>query len=355
MVKVMNKILDSDLYNADIQKTALALKWIAFPKSSTFFITGSTGLICSTVVDVLFYLNKAYNLKWKIIAGARDLEKANGRFYKYIGDNSFSILKYDALSPFTFAEKIDYIIHGAGNAYPAVFCSNPVDTIISGILGLKQVLEYGVENHSRILYISSSEVYGQLIAGNPIKENEYGCLDILNPRSAYPIGKIACENLCAGFINQYSSDCIIVRPGHVYGPTASIKDNRVSSEFMYLSAQGKNIVLKSKGEQIRSYCYCLDCASAIIAVLFAGQKGEAYNISNSKSICSIAEMAKYMALAGNVNCIYELPNEKEKTTFNPMANSALNSEKLETLGWKAVFEKEEGFEHSVRICKEILG
>ena len=61
MVKVMNKILDCDLYNADIQRTVLALKWISFSKSTTFLVTGSTGLICSTVVDVLFYLNKTYN------------------------------------------------------------------------------------------------------------------------------------------------------------------------------------------------------------------------------------------------------------------------------------------------------
>ena len=112
--------------------------------------------------------------------------------------------------------------------------------------------------------------------------------------------------------------------------------------------------MKSDGEQIRSYCYCLDCASAIVTALFMGESGEAYNISNRDSICTIKEMAECFSKAGGVDLHFDLPSEKERRAFNPMINSSLNSKKLESLGWKAVFSKEEGFMHSVNIIREIL-
>ncbi len=350
----MKNILKTEFYLTDIKRVVDSLDHFDFPVSKSILITGSTGLICSAIVDVLFFLNKKKKLNWNIIAAARNIKKAHERFSEYGNDACFSYFEYDSAKKNIFPDDIDYIIHGAGNAYPAIFCTAPVETITSGIFGLNQVLEYSSKRHTRVLYISSSEVYGQLKNTASIKEDEFGYINILNPRAAYPIGKIACETLCASFIKQFDTECVIVRPGHIYGPTANTKDNRVSSEFMYSAAQGKNIVLKSKGEQIRSYCYCLDCASAILTVLFYGKKGEAYNISNSKSVCSIAEMAESMALAGNVNCQYDIPDESEKKNFNPMLNSSLDSKKLEGLGWKAVFEKNEGFEHSVNICRNIL-
>ena len=66
----------------------------------------------------------------------------------------------------------------------------------------------------------------------------------------------------------------IVRPGHIYGPTATRKDNRVSTAFAYNASDGKDIIMKSDGAQIRSYCYMLDCASAILYVLLKGKKGK---------------------------------------------------------------------------------
>ena len=70
--------------------------------------------------------------------------------------------------------------------------------------------------------------------------------------------------------------------------------------------------MKSDGAQIRSYCYCLDCASAILKVLFSGEKGMAYNISNPNSIITIKEMAQILAKASGVKLRMEIPTEEEK-------------------------------------------
>lgn len=347
-------ILESKIYNSDVIRIVQSLEHLEFSKSKTFLITGATGLICSPVVDVLYALNKANNLEWKIIAAVRNLEKAANRFEKYCGDASFELFKYDTSKSATFPSGIDFIVNGAGNAYPKAITAEPVETLRNSVIGLSDILEYARINKSRVLYVSSSEVYGQLSNTEPMKECEFGYIDILNPRSSYSIGKCAAETLCVSFLNEYSVESVIVRPGHIYGPTASEQDNRVSSAFMYSAAMGQNLVLKSAGKQIRSYCYCLDCASAIITVLLNGNSGEAYNISNRNSICSISEMAEIFAKSGNTKCIFDIPKEDEKKAFNPMLNSSLNSEKLEALGWNPVFTKNEGFEHSIEICKELI-
>ena len=111
--------------------------------------------------------------------------------------------------------------------------------------------------------------------------------------------------------------------------------------------------MKSDGAQIRSYCYMLDCASAILYVLLKGKKGEAYNIANPNSIMSIRELIEYLAKVGNDRLKFELPSQDEKKAFNPMNNSSLNSEKLCGLGWNGLFDAKFGLEHTVKIIKEV--
>ncbi len=147
-------------------------------------------------------------------------------------------------------------------------------------------------------------------------------------------------------------ETVIVRPGHIYGPTASEKDIRVSSAWAYAAANGQDIVMKSDGAQIRSYCYCLDCASAILKVLIDGENLKAYNISNSDSVISIREMAELLAKASGVKLKMELPTETEKKRFNPMNNSSLDSTELYRLGWRGLFDAERGFSHTIKIIKD---
>ena len=100
--------------------------------------------------------------------------------------------------------------------------------------------------------------------------------------------------------------------------------------------------MKSAGAQLRSYCYTLDCASAILTALINGNSGEAYNISSSELVCSIRDIAEALAKAGNVNVVFENASETEKKGFNLMDNSSLDGSKLESLGWKPLFDLFEG-------------
>ena len=344
-------IYNSKTYCSDLKKTLSSIQSFEQLKNKSIFITGCTGLICSSLIDLLINADQEFNFNIKLFLAVRNLKKTQERFEN--NQTYIDLVEYDATCPIIFNHKVDYFIHGASPASPDLFLKAPVDTMLSNIFGLKEILDNALKNKSRTLYISSSEVYGKIQTSQPIEENACGSVEILNSRSSYGQSKRAAETLCAAYISQFNSDIVIARPGHIYGPTASRADNRVSSSFMYDAFDGKDLILKSKGDQLRSYTYCLDCASAILFVLLKGKSGEAYNISNPNSICTIADMAKAFAKYSKVNLKFELPADEEKKAFNPMNNSSLNSTKLEALGWKPTFNKEEGFEHSIKILKEL--
>ena len=106
--------------------------------------------------------------------------------------------------------------------------------------------------------------------------------------------------------------------------------------------------MKSAGNQIRSYCYTLDCASAILSVLINGATCNAYNISNRNSIVSIREMADELAKTGGVQVVFEAPSDIEKKSYNMMNNSSLDSHKLEELGWRGLFDLSEGVKKTLQ-------
>ena len=350
-------LAENELWKSDIDKALEVLPELAELRGKTVLITGASGLICSAVVDILIRYNKKSDEKIRIIVVGRNRNKMIARFGELIDDGELIFIKTDFSLPVdSDSLNADYIIHGAGNAYPESIVREPVETMTGNINGMKALLDSARLNGTkRVLYVSSSEVYGKQEKDDAYSETEYGYIDPLNFRNSYSIGKLATETLCRSYLEEYGVDTVIVRPGHIYGPTASKSDNRVSSMWAYDASNGIDIVMKSDGMQLRSYCYCVDCASAMLKVLLLGKSGEAYNISNRNSIISIKQMAETIAAKSGVELKMELPNDEEKKGFNPMKNSSLNSDKIEALGWKALFSADEGFDHTIRILKDQMG
>jgi nucleoside-diphosphate-sugar epimerase len=226
----------------------------------------------------------------------------------------------------------------------------------ANVFGVHELLEYARRGGAKkVVYISSSEVYGKVQSrANGYVESDYGFVDILSPRASYPMGKRAAEALCACYTAEYEVNASIVRPGHIYGPTCSPEDRRVSSAFAWQAARGEELVLKSAGTSVRSYTHATDCARGILTVCERGLRGEAYNIASRKGTCSIRRMAEIMAQAGGVNLRMELPGDYERQAFNPMDNSCLDPTKLEQLGWRDEITPEEGFTETVNALREKL-
>lgn len=333
----------SDAYLNDLVTSEKSVPHIEKLSGKRIFITGAGGLICSSIVDFLIALNDERHYGIQVYVAGRDADRINSRFGAYAGHDSFHFAKYDASAEIEGSTPYDYIIHGASNANPGAYQSRPVETMLTNIIGVSNILKYADEHKcGRVLYISSSEVYGQKTSREPYRENDYGYLDILNPRACYPSSKRAAETLCASYAKEHGVDFVVVRPGHVYGPTCTKNDNRASSQFPKDVISGKDIIMKTPGTQMRSYCYALDCATAILTVLINGKSGEAYNISNRSSLATIRDIAEAFAEAGNRKVLFEGATEEEKASYNLMDNSSLNAEKLEALGWQGVFDLKTG-------------
>lgn len=317
----------------------------------TMLITGATGMVCSSVIDVIAWMNHHRDARIHLMLAGRNKEKIASRFRDVLSQGEYQFIEYDATKDQQLSLRVDYIIHGASNANPAIYAREPVETLLGNIVGLNTVLDVAKNNpRSRLLYISSSEVYGNRTDGSnrPYSEDDYGFVDILNPRACYPNGKRTAETLCASYGQEYGVDFVTVRLGHIYGPSITKVDTRASASFTRDVAAGHDIVMKSAGNQLRSYCYTLDCASAILTVLLNGSTGNAYNISNKDSIVSIRDMAEALAKAGGVKVIFNNPSDEEKKSYNLMSNSSLNAEKIEKLGWIAKYDLVEGVKRTLR-------
>ena len=346
---IKNKIYLSDLDK--ITQIGIPYKLLINKK---IMITGAVGLIGSYLIDLLMYYNQKYNTNIKIIAISRSEERIKTRFSDYINNQNFSYFIQDISEPINYNLSVDYIIHLASNADPATFKDDPVGTIKGNVFGLYNLLEYARLNQiSRLLYVSTGEVYGQ--ASSDIKEFNEEYSGYVNPnvtRSCYPNSKRCSETLCVSYTDEYHVSTVIARPSHIYGPTMNKRDSRVYAEFIRNVLANEDIVLKSLGKPIRSYTYVADCVSALLYILLLGKDKEAYNIANKNSIVSIRELAEKIAKIGKRKVIFDIP-EDSNANNNPMQCGVLNSNKLECLGWHGIYDIDEGLNTTINILKEV--
>jgi nucleoside-diphosphate-sugar epimerase len=347
--------LGSPTYWEDLR---LALKSIPTTqplKNKKILVTGGTGMLCSSIVDIFLLLNKEHKTGITIYLAGRDKKTSLDRFQSFSEEDGLVFVSYDATksNQVDYSGNLDYIIHGASNANPELYMQRPVDTMLANILGLSRMLDLAkASSAKRLLYVSSSEVYGQKPGFDPFSEDDFGYLDILHERAGYPSSKRAGESLCVAYGMQHNIDSVIVRPGHIYGPSIRDSDQRASAQFTRKAMTSEDVVLKSKGTQLRSYCYSLDCASAIITVLLEGERANAYNISNPNSICTISDIAEQIAAAGNVKLAYEDATESGQVVNSLMQNASLVSTKLEQLGWNPAFDLKAGIKSMVETLRE---
>ena len=345
------KLIESPLYNNNLERIVNRFTFSEL-LGKRVFVTGGLGLIGSSIVDLLLKINEHPEGKIDISVGGRNKEKFFARYAK--ATEKLHFIHYEARKALELNnDKFDYIILASGASSPELYVTEPVETMEGNIIGIKNVLEYGKKNpRTRIIYVSSSEVYGIKTTKNPFSEEMYGYINYSNIRSSYAVGKIASEMLCRSYYKEYNIPSIIVRPGHIFGPSANEYDQRVASLFMRKALKKEKLVLNSTGLQKRSYCYSLDCAAAMLFLLIHGEAGESYNIGSDEET-SILEMTTIIAEEAGIDFSYKTPSKEEKEMSNPMDYAVLDSEKLKKSGFDFSFSPKEGFINTYRILKEM--
>lgn len=315
-------------------------------------VTGSTGLIGGCLVDALM---QNPNKDYSVCAGGRNEKLARRRFKYYFNDPKFQFLVYDVLNPLECNQTFDYIIHAASYADPKSFVERPVEIIQSNIDGVIHLMEYGLDHDmKRFLYVSSGEIYGEG-NGGVLSEEYSGYVDCLKSRSCYPSSKRAAETLCISYIEEYGADAVIARPCHVYGPHFTDRDNRVYAQFIRDVLSDNDIVMKSTGMQLRSWCYVVDCVSALLYILIKGEKGHAYNVADKNSCVTIRELAEMIARIGGRRVKMVAPDDSESKGYNVVTNSVFSTTKLESLGWSVCGSMEEKLRKTILCEREIYG
>lgn len=335
-------------YQSDIKNisTLTNLQWNKF-SGKNILVTGATGLIGSCIVDIL--MNRD-NIDFHVYAAGRNHIRAERLFKKYITLPSFHFIEMDVTDEIKSDVPFHYILSCASGANPVVYSTLPVDTMMTNILGVDNLIKYGITHDlEKFIYVSSGDVYGEG-DGRIFSEDYSGYVNPMVLRSCYPSAKRAAEALCVAYASQYGVDINVVRPCHVYGPKFTESDSRAYAQFLRNAVSGKNIVLKSAGTQVRSWCYVVDCASAILFVTLLGKSGNAYNIADRNTNLSIKEFAESIAACVGLDVVMEIPNEIESAGFNTVTKSLFDTHKLEALGWRPISD----YINNIRITIDYL-
>lgn len=297
-----------------------------FFKNKKILITGASGFLGSYFSNYFFY--KFKNLKLhSLFLNDIKISKIKKNIISQIDNSRVYFIKSDITNKESEVFKIkniDIIIHAATIASPTFYRKYPLETAEANVDGLKNLLNFSLKkNVSRILFFSSSEIYGNPDPKNiPTKETYNGNVSSIGPRACYDESKRYGETLCYIFNKNYNLPIRIVRPFNNYGPFLDSRDKRLPSDILKRITQKKNIILHSNGSPKRTFCYVADAICGYLnAIKF--KKFDVFNIGNEDEEISVKKFASLFKLVAEKNIkykgkiIYKKSLDKKYLSDNP--------------------------------------
>lgn len=322
----------------------------------TVLVTGANGMIATYLIYALMFQADCHDLNIRVIALTRNREKAEQLFDAFLSDSRFTLLIQDVCDPIPYTGNIDYIFHFAGNASPYHIVHDPVGIMKSNLIGTMNVLESARErNTEKVIFASTREVYGENKTERSLSETSFGSIDCLDGRSCYPESKRAAETLCKSYYLQYGVNFNAVRIAHTYGPGMKLEnDGRVMADLLACVVNGRNIILKSKGEALRAFCYITDTVRGLFQILLHGKDAEAYNLANETEEVSIRDLAELLIRScpeKRLKVEYRIPKEQPAAYCN-YKRIGLDTKKIEAIGWKPEIPLQEGIMRTIESFEE---
>ena len=261
----------NELYMNDVIDVGrLELPWDKLNHANVV-LSGATGMLGSFFTDVIMEKNHSDELDCTVYALSRDSEKAKKRFERYTEDKRLLFITYDVKEPLHWdeLENVDYVLHFASNTHPMQYSTDPIGTITTNIIGLKNMIDFAAKHHCRrFVFASSNEIYGENRGDVELFSEDYcGYIDPNTLRAGYTESKRCGEALCQAYRSKMGVDVVIPRFTRSYGPTMRMKDTKAISQFIKKGIAGEDIVLKSAGTQYYSYTYVADAISGLLTIL----------------------------------------------------------------------------------------
>ena len=251
------------------------------------------------------------------------------------GEAGFTFLNRDVRDPVDV--DVDRIYHLACPASPIYYQKDPVRTLTTSVMGALSVLDLAVKCGARVLFTSTSEIYGEPLV-HPQPESYRGNVNPIGPRACYDEGKRAAETLFFDYHRTRGADIRVARLFNCYGPGMHPSDGRVVSNFVRQALAGEPLTIYGDGSQTRSFCYVSDTVEGLIRLMEAPGLTGPCNIGNPGEF-TVRELAeKVIALTGSGSEIVTRPlPADDPTRRQPDITFA-----KEHLGWEPTVPLAEG-------------
>jgi len=248
----------------------VTIETVAATMKKTIVVTGGAGFIGS---NLCFYLHDQRDENYiicvdNLITGNLD------NLLELLISPRFRFIDYDITKPVCpalFGEHVDEIYHLASIASPEKYKKYSMETLLTSINGTQRVLDYCVLYNCKMLFTSTSEVYGDPLV-HPQPETYYGNVNTVGERSCYDEGKRVAETLIYEYQKRFPElELKVARLFNTYGPRMDLDDGRVITNFIRQIKRGEPITIYGDGTQTRSFCYVDDTVRALVTFMGAAE------------------------------------------------------------------------------------
>lgn len=303
-------------------------------------ITGSCGFIFSNFIRLALKDKSGYS--FVSVDKVFDLHNLHNVYIKnekhkfHIGDVS----DRHFINTLFALERPDIVIHGAAvhNTHVDESIVGANSFITSNVLGTQVIADACVKyNVDKLIYISTNEVYGQLVSENDKSWTEDSPLAPRNPCAA---SKAAGELVVRAAHETYGLNYNIARCCNNFGPRQSAKN--------FIPKIIRNILLETKmpiygqGNQLREWIHVADTYSAIMTILKNGKPNETYNISTGYEFSNLEifhEVCNIMEMGHELLTFVE---DRKGHNFR----CAMDFSKIKSIGWEPKLK----FKDSLNLC-----
>ncbi len=264
-----------------------------------------------------------------------------------LGDPMFEIIRHDIVNPI-FLEA-DAVYNLACPASPVHYQHNAIKTVKTNVVGTLNMLGLAKRVGARILQASTSEVYGDP-AVHPQREDYWGNVNPIGPRSCYDEGKRVAETLMMDYHRQNGVDVRIARIFNTYGPRMLPDDGRVVSNFIVQALRGEPLTVYGDGSQTRSFCYVDDMVEGLIAFMEQEEEIGPLNLGNPEET-SMLELARL---------VIELSGSRSEIVFRPLPQDDPRRRRPDItkarrlIGWEPRTPLEEGLARTIEYFRKAL-
>jgi dTDP-glucose 4,6-dehydratase len=308
-------------------------------------VAGGAGFIGSHLCERLVSNNKVICID-NLITGSKNNIK------HLLSNSNFEYLEYD-ISSNEFLDNIklkdlDEIYNLASPASPIDYFQHPIETLKVGSVGSSNLLELARLLKSKILFASTSEVYGDPLE-HPQKEEYWGNVNPVGVRSCYDEAKRFMEALAVAYKRVYKLDIRIARIFNTYGPRMRLDDGRVVPNFVSQAIKGEPLSIYGDGKQTRSFCYVSDLVDGLVKLMLS-DIDTPVNLGNPEER-TIIDFADAVIKITKTKLEFNYQNIPED---DPKKRKPDISKAKKHLDWEPVVSLEEGLSSTIEYFRDII-